>query len=71
MNGDNMDNVRHQASRNLRTKEGEYLKDKNNELETYSETKKILEAYTETSNEFKKGYQCRNNFVKYENWYLE
>jgi hypothetical protein len=34
VNGDNMDNVRHEASRTFWTKKREYLKNKINELET-------------------------------------
>jgi hypothetical protein len=41
MNGDNMDNVRREASRTFRTKMTEYLKDEINELETDSNNKSI------------------------------
>jgi hypothetical protein len=45
VNGDNMDNVRHEASRTFRTKQREYLKNKINELETNSRIR-ILEICT-------------------------
>jgi hypothetical protein len=40
-NGDNLNNVRHEASRYFRNKKREYLKDKINELATNSENKII------------------------------
>jgi hypothetical protein len=66
VNGDNMDNVRREASRNFRTKKPEYLKNKINELETNSKNKNIRDLYSGI-NEFKKGYQPRTNMVKEEN----
>jgi hypothetical protein len=66
VNGDNMDNVRHEASRTFRTKKEEYLKNKINELETNSKNKNIRDLYRGI-NEFKKGYQPRTNMVKEEN----
>jgi hypothetical protein len=36
INGDNLNNVRREASRHFRNKKREYLKDKINELETNS-----------------------------------
>jgi hypothetical protein len=45
MNGDNMDNVRCEASRTFRMKEREYLKDRFNELKT--NRTKILGTCTE------------------------
>jgi hypothetical protein len=41
MKGDDMNNVRHEASRNFGTKKREYLKDKINDLETNSKNKNI------------------------------
>jgi hypothetical protein len=58
INGDNLNNIRHEA-RHFRNKKREYLKDKINELEMNSKNKNI--------NEFKRGYQPRNNLVKDEN----
>jgi hypothetical protein len=46
-----------------------YLKDKINELATHSKNKNIRDIYTGI-NEFKKGYQPRNNLVKDENDHL-
>jgi hypothetical protein len=45
VNGDNMDNVRREASRIFRTKKREYLKKKINELETNSKNKNIRDLY--------------------------
>jgi hypothetical protein len=45
VNGDNMDNVRHEASRTFRTKKREYLKNKINALETNSKNKNIRDLY--------------------------
>jgi uncharacterized NAD(P)/FAD-binding protein YdhS len=39
INGDNLNNVRHEASRYFRNRKGEYLKDKINELATNSKNK--------------------------------
>jgi hypothetical protein len=66
VNGDNMDNIRCEASRIFRTKKREYLKNKINELETNSKNKNIRDLYRGI-NEFKKGYQPRTNMVKEEN----
>jgi hypothetical protein len=66
VNGDNMDNVSHEASGTLRTKKREYLKNKINELETVSKNKNIRDLYRGI-NEFKKGYQHETNMVKEEN----
>jgi hypothetical protein len=41
INGDNLNNVRREASRHFRNKEREYLEDKINELATNSKNKKI------------------------------
>jgi hypothetical protein len=66
VNGDNMDNVRREASRTIRTKKREYLKNKINKLETNSKNKNIRDLYRGI-NEFKKGYQPRINMVKEKN----
>jgi hypothetical protein len=39
--GDNLNNVRHEASRHFRNKKREYLKDRINELATSSKNKNI------------------------------
>jgi hypothetical protein len=66
VNGDNKKNVRCKASRNFRNKKREYLKDKVNELATNSKNKNIKDLY-KGINQFKRGYQLRNNLVKDEN----
>jgi hypothetical protein len=66
VNGDNMDNIRHEASRTFKTKKRGYLKNKINELETNSKNKNIRDLYRGI-NKFKKGYQSRTNMVKEEN----
>jgi hypothetical protein len=66
VNGDNMDNVRCEASRTFKTKKMEYLKNKIKELETNSNNKNIRDLCRDI-NEFKKGYQPRTNMVKEEN----
>jgi hypothetical protein len=45
MNGDNLNNVRHEASRYFRNKKREYLKDKINELAMNSKNKNIKYLY--------------------------
>jgi hypothetical protein len=45
INGDNLKNVRHEASRYFRNKKKEYLKDKINELATNSKNKNIRDLY--------------------------
>jgi hypothetical protein len=66
VNGDNLNNVRCEACRHLRNKKSEYVKDKINELATNNKNKNIRDLYREI-NEFKRGYQPRNNLVKDEN----
>jgi hypothetical protein len=63
MNGDNLSNVRPEASRHFRNKQKEYLKDKIKELAMRSKNKKIRDLYRGI-NEFKRGYQPQNNLVK-------
>jgi hypothetical protein len=52
---DNLNNVRHEASRHFRNKEREYLKDKINELATNSKNKNIRDLYRGI-NSFKMDY---------------
>jgi hypothetical protein len=66
INGDNLNNVRHKASRYFRNKKREYLKDKINKLATNSKNKNIKHLYRGIIG-FKRGYQPRNNLVKDEN----
>jgi hypothetical protein len=66
INGDNLNNIIHEASRYFRFKKGEYLKDKISELATNSKNKNIRDPYRGI-NEFKRAYQLRNNLVKDEN----
>jgi hypothetical protein len=47
INGDNLNNVRREASRYFRNKEEEHLKDKINELATNSKNKNIRDLYKE------------------------
>jgi hypothetical protein len=57
-NEDNLSDVRLEASRHFRNKKREYLKDKNNVLESNSKNKNIRNLYRGID-EFKKGYQPR------------
>jgi hypothetical protein len=65
-NGDNLNNVRHEASRHIGNKKREYLKGKINELATNSKNKNVRDLYRGI-NEFKRGYQPRSNLVNYKN----
>jgi Fe-S cluster assembly ATPase SufC len=56
INGVNLNNVRHKASRYFSNKKREYLKDKVNELATNSKNKNLRDLYRGI-NEFKRGYQ--------------
>jgi hypothetical protein len=62
INGDNLNNVRREASRHFRNKKREYLK----KLATNSKNNIIRDLYRRI-NEFKLCYQPRNNLVKDEN----
>jgi hypothetical protein len=62
---DNLNNIRCDASRYFRNKKGQYMKDRINEL-----NKNITDLYRGI-NEFKRGYQPRNNLVKDENRLFE
>jgi hypothetical protein len=66
INGDNLNNVRCEASRYFRNKKRGHLKDKINELATNSKNKNTRDLYRGI-NEFKRGFQPRNNLVKDEN----
>jgi hypothetical protein len=66
INGDNLKTVRLEASRYFRNEEKHCLKDKINELAMNSKNENIRDLYREI-NEFKRGYQPRNNLVKDEN----
>jgi hypothetical protein len=69
MNGDNLQNLRHETSRTFRNKRRECLKGKINELETNNKNKNIRDLYRGI-NEFKKGYRPRINIIKDDNGYL-
>jgi hypothetical protein len=66
INGDNLNNVRHDAKRYFRNKKRKYLKDKINKLAVNSKNKNIRDLYRGI-NEFKRGYQPRSNLVREEN----
>jgi hypothetical protein len=66
INGDNLNNVRREASRHFRNEKREYLKDRINELATNSKNKNTRDLYRGIIG-FKRGYQPRNNLVKDEN----
>jgi hypothetical protein len=66
INGDNMDNVRCEASRYFRNKKREFLKDKINVLAMNNKNKNIRDLY-KGINVFKRDYQPRNNSLKDEN----
>jgi hypothetical protein len=66
VNGNNLQNLKHETSRTFRNRKREYLKGKINKLETNNKNKNIRHLYTGV-NEFKKGYQPRINIVKDEN----
>jgi hypothetical protein len=66
INGDNMNNIRCEASRYFRNKKREHLKDKTNELATNSKNKNTGDLYRGI-NGFKRSYQPRNNLVKADN----
>ena len=60
---DNLNNVKHEATRHIRNKKKEYLKCKIDELETNSKFKNIRDLYTCISN-FKKGFLPGTNVIK-------
>jgi hypothetical protein len=63
INEDNLNNGKRETSRYFKNKKREYLKDKINELATNNKNKNKRDLYRGI-NEFKRGYQPRNNFVK-------
>jgi hypothetical protein len=63
INGDNLQNLRHETSRTFMIKKREYLKDKINGLETNNKNKNIRDLYRGI-NEFKKRYRPRINIIK-------
>jgi hypothetical protein len=69
INGDNMNNIEHEASRHFRSKKREYLKGRINELATNSKNKNIRDL-CRGINEFQKGYQLRCNLINDENGHL-
>jgi NAD+--asparagine ADP-ribosyltransferase len=68
INGDNLNNIRHEAIRHFRNKKRENLKDKINKLLMHSKNKNTGDLHGGI-NEFKKGYQLRTNLVKDVNSY--
>jgi hypothetical protein len=56
INGDNLNNIRHESNRHFKNKKREYLKVKINELATNSRNRNIKDLYRGI-NEFKRGYQ--------------
>ena len=62
-NVDNLNIIKHEASKHFRNKTKEYLKTKIEEFETNSKIKNIRDLYRGI-NVFKKGYQPRTNIVK-------
>jgi hypothetical protein len=60
INGDNLNNIRHETSRHFRKKQRQYLKDKIDELATNSKNRNIRDLYRGI-NDFKRGYQPRSN----------
>jgi hypothetical protein len=66
INGDNLNNIRCEASRHIRNKMREYLKDKVNQLAMNSKNKNTRYLYR-GRNKFHMGYQPRSNLVKDKN----
>lgn len=69
VNRDNLNNVKHKATRHFRNKKLEYLSDKINNLETNIKTKNTKNLYAGID-EFKKGYQPGTNSVEDEKFDL-
>jgi hypothetical protein len=65
-NGDNLNHIRHDASRHFRKRKREYMKYKMDKLATNNKNKNIKDLYRGI-NEFKRGYQPRSNLVKDKN----
>jgi prefoldin subunit 5 len=66
IDGDNLNNIIHEANRRFVNKKRESLEDKINELAKNSNNENIRDLYRGV-NEFNKGYQPRSNLVKGEN----
>jgi hypothetical protein len=66
INGDNLNNVIHEASRHFRNKKMQSMKDKINDLATNIRNKYIRDLYR-GMNEFKRWYQPSSKLVKDEN----
>jgi hypothetical protein len=62
INGDNLKNIRHEASAHFRNTKREYMKDKINEL-TIATTRTFRVRYKGT-NEFKRGYKLRSKLMR-------
>jgi DNA-directed RNA polymerase subunit M/transcription elongation factor TFIIS len=62
-NTDNLNNIRHEASKHMRNKKKNYLKAEIDELETNSNIKNI-KILCRTIIDFKKAYQPKTNIVK-------
>jgi hypothetical protein len=69
INGDNLNNIRREASRHFRNKRRQYLKDEINELAMNSKNKDIIDPYRGI-NGFKRGYRYRSNLVTDKNGVL-
>jgi hypothetical protein len=63
INGDHLQNLRHETSSIFRNKKREYLKGKINELEINNKTRNIRDLYIGI-NEFKKGYKPTINIKR-------
>jgi hypothetical protein len=63
INGDNLNNVRLEASRHFRNNKKEYLKEKINDLAAHSKNMNIRDLYRRI-NEYKRGYQSISNIAK-------
>jgi hypothetical protein len=62
INGNNLNNIRHDASRHFRNREREYLKDKINQLATNSKNKNIRDLYR---NKIKIAKRCFQNMAQF------
>jgi hypothetical protein len=69
INGDNLNNIKREASRYFGNKKREYLKEKITEVASNSKNKNIKDLYYSYRdiNEINKGYQPRSNLKKDEN----
>jgi hypothetical protein len=69
INGNNLNNVRPEASRNFRNEKREYMRNKINELATNGKKKNIKDLCRGV-NEFKRNHEPRNKLVTDENGFL-